>query len=217
MSLEGSLKDLNLSNLIQLNCQEMNEVKITLEYLGKEGVIFCSGGNIVHAFTGSLVGEEAVFELLRWKAGTFSVEYGIAMTERTIDRSLSSILLEGMQRLESGKSSEDDKLRKLVRDLSEMAAVSGAVIVARDGTILAEATEGNAEKEGAVAVFLGTAADQIGEAMALGPFDWGTVALGNDRVQVLGRTNFFVGLHLKEKASPILVASDVKNSLAAWA
>ena len=110
----------------------------------------------------------------------------------------------------------EDRLNKLTRDLGEMATVSGAVIVAQDGTVLAEAIEGNAEKEGAVAVFVGNAADQIGEALALGPFDWGVVAMGQDRMLVLKRSNFFMGLLLTDKASPALVASEVEDTFAAW-
>jgi len=217
MPLEGSLKDLSLANLIQLNCQEMNEVKITLEYLGKEGIIFCSSGNIVHAVTGPLTGEEAVYELLRWNGGTFHLQNGVTPPERTIDRNWNSILLEGMQRIDEGEMSMEDRLNKLAQDLSEMATVSGSVIVARDGTVLAEAIESNAEKEGAVAVFVGNAAGQIGEAMALGPFDWGLVAMGQDRMLVLEQPDFFVGLLLAEKASPALVAAKVEETLAAWA
>jgi predicted regulator of Ras-like GTPase activity (Roadblock/LC7/MglB family) len=214
MPLEGNLKDLSLLNLIQLNCQEMNEVKITLEYLGKEGIIFCSDGNMVHAATGSLTGEEAVYELLHWNGGTFRVQNDITLPERTIDRNWNSILLEGMQRIDEGEASMEDRLNKLAHDLNEMATVSGAVIVARDGTVLAEVVEGNAEKEGAVAVFVGNAAGQIGEALALGPFDWGVVAMGRDRTLVLEKSDFFVGLLLTEKASPALVTSEVEETLA---
>lgn len=215
MPLEGSLKDLSLANLIQLNCQEMSEVKITLEYLGKGGIIFCSGGNMVHAATGPLKGEEAVYELLRWNGGTFRVQNGVTPPERTIDRNWNSILLEGMQRIDEGEISMGDRLNKLAHGFNEMAMVSGAVIVARDGTVLAEAIESDAEKEGAVAVFVGNAADQIGEAMALGSFDWGVVTMGKDRMLVLEQPDFFVGLLLTEKASPALVASEVEETLAA--
>ncbi len=217
MPLEGSLKDLSLANLIQLNCQEMNEVKITLEYLGKEGIIFCSGGSIVHAAMGPLTGEEAVYELLRWNGGTFRLQNGVTSPERTIDKSWNSILLEGMQRIDEGEASMEDKLNKLAHDLNEMAMVNGAVIVARDGIVLAEAVEGNAEKEGAVAVFVGNAADQVGEALALGSFNWGVVTMGQDRMLVLEQPDFFVGLLLTEKASPALVAAKVEETLAAWA
>ena len=217
MPLEGSLKDLSLANLIQLNCQEMNEVKVILEYLGKEGIIFCSGGNVVHAATGPLTGEEAVYELLCWDGGTFRVQNGFTLPERTIDRNWSSILLEGMQRIDEGETSMEDRLNKLAHDLNEMPTVSGSVIVARDGTVFAEAVDSNAEKEGAVAVFVGNAAGQIGEALALGSLDWGVVTMGQDRMLVLEQPNFFVGLLLTEKASPALVASEVEETLATWA
>jgi len=111
----------------------------------------------------------------------------------------------------------EDRLNKLAHDLSEMASVSGSVVVARDGTVLAEAIESNAEKEGAVAVFTGNAAGQIGEAMALGAFDWGVVSMGQDRMLVLEQPDFFVGLLLTEQASPALVAAKVEETLAAWA
>jgi predicted regulator of Ras-like GTPase activity (Roadblock/LC7/MglB family) len=215
MPLEGSLKDLSLANLIQLNCQEMNDVKITMEYLGKEGVIFCSGGNIAHAATGPLAGEEAVYELLCWDGGTFHLQNDVTPPERTIDRNWNSILLQGLQRIDEGEVSMEDRLNKLAHDLSEMASVSGSVIVARDGTVLAEAVESNAEKEGAVAVFVGNAADQIGEVLALGSFDWGVVAMSQDRMLVLKQPDFFVGLLLTEKASPALVAAKVEETLAA--
>jgi predicted regulator of Ras-like GTPase activity (Roadblock/LC7/MglB family) len=215
MPIEGNLKELSLANLIQLNCQEMNEVKITLEYLGKEGVIFCSGGNIVHASTGQLTGGEAVYELLRWAGGTFLLQNGVPPPERTIDRNWNSILLEGMQRIDEGETSMEDRLNKLAHDFNEMTMVSGSVIVARDGTVLADAVESNAEKEGAVAVFVGNAADQIGEALALGPFDWGVVSMGQDRMLVLEQPDFFVGLLLTERASPALVATKVEETLAA--
>jgi predicted regulator of Ras-like GTPase activity (Roadblock/LC7/MglB family) len=214
MTLEGSLKDLSLANLIQLNCQEMNEVKLILKHLGKEGNIFCSGGNIIHAETGSLIGLDAVYELLQWKEGTFRVENIGIPPERTIDRSWDSILLEGMQRIDEGEVSREDKLNALAHNLNEITEVSGAVIVARDGTILAEAIEPNAEKEGAVAVFIGNAADQIGEALALGPFDWGITTSGQNRMLVLERPNFFIGLLITEKASPAMVANKVAETLA---
>jgi predicted regulator of Ras-like GTPase activity (Roadblock/LC7/MglB family) len=213
MPLEGSLKELSLANLIQLNCQEKNEVGIILSYLGKEGNIFCSGGNIVHANAGHLIGVEAVYELLRWKGGTFRVQNNVTPPERTIDRSWDSVLLEGMQRIDEGVLSQEEKLDKLVCDLSEMNNVSGAIIVAKDGTILAEAIEGNAEEEGAVAVFLGNAASQIGETLSLGRLDWGVANLGQSRILILERLDFFIGLLLAEKVSPAMMAARVIEAL----
>jgi len=216
MPLEGSLKDLSLASLVQLNCQEMNEVRINLESFGKEGVIFCSGGNIVHASTDSSVGEEAVYELLRWKVGKFRVISNATSTERTIEKGWNSIIIEGLQRIDEGESSMDDKYSVLVNELKQLPNVSGVVIISRDGAVLAESVEGNPEKEGAVAVFLGNAADQIGEALVLGQFDWGVVSIGQERMQILEQPDFFIGLILTEKASPTIITTNVEEILYAW-
>jgi predicted regulator of Ras-like GTPase activity (Roadblock/LC7/MglB family) len=217
MPLEGSLIDLSLANLIQLNCQEMNNVRISLQYMGKEGDIFCSNGEIVRAATGALEGDEAVFELLRWRAGSFRVLSNVDPPEKNVDKSWNTLLLEGMQRIDEGEETMEDKYTQLVNNLRQMPAVSGAIIMARDGTVLADAIDGNAEREGAVAVFLGNAADQIGEALAIGSFDWGVASLGQERMLVLERPDFFVGLFLSEKASPALVTTGVEEILKARA
>ena len=216
MPLEGSLIDLSLANLIQLNCQEMNNVRISLQYMGKEGDIFCSSGEIVHAVAGSLVGDEAIFELLRWKTGNFRVVSNVDPPDKNVEKNWNTLLLEGMQRIDEGEEKMEDKYTKLVNTLRQMPAVSGAIIMARDGTVLAEAIEGNAEREGAVAVFLGNAADQIGEALAIGSYDWGVASLGQERMLVLERPDFFIGLFLLEKASPALVTTEVEETLKAW-
>ena len=97
-----------------------------------------------------------------------------------------------------------------------MTAVDGSVIVAIDGIVLAEAMEGQAEKEGAVAVFVGNAANQIGRALALGPLDWGVVTMTQYRMLILQEPQSFVGLLLADKASPALVAAQAQQTLAHW-
>ncbi|MFQ6001765.1 MAG: DUF4388 domain-containing protein, partial [Anaerolineae bacterium] len=97
MPLEGNLRDFSLVNIIQLNCNERNTAKVTLDRQGKEGVIFFDGGSIKHAAFGSLVGEEAVYELLRWRDANFRVESGVTTEEKTVKTNWNALLLEGMR------------------------------------------------------------------------------------------------------------------------
>ena len=157
-----------------------------------------------------------MFEMLRWKSGDFRVTSNVPPPEKNVEKNWNTLLLEGMQIIDEGEEAMADKYSKLVNDLKQMPTVNGAVVMARDGTVLADAIEGNAEKEGAVAVFLGNAADQIGETLALGSFDWGVASLGQERMLVLERPDFFIGLFLNEKASPALVASGVEVALKSW-
>lgn len=62
--------------------------------------MFFADGNVVHAELGSLVGEEAVYELLSWEDGPFELKMDISTSERTIDVGWSGLLLEGMRRID---------------------------------------------------------------------------------------------------------------------
>jgi predicted regulator of Ras-like GTPase activity (Roadblock/LC7/MglB family) len=114
----------------------------------------------------------------------------------------------------AGGDRVESRLRTLAVDLAKMTSVQASVIVAVDGTVVADTIEGDAEKEGAVAAFVGAAADLIGNTLALGTFDWGVVTMTNYRMLIVGQPQFFIGLLLSPKASPTLLAAQIQESLA---
>jgi predicted regulator of Ras-like GTPase activity (Roadblock/LC7/MglB family) len=217
MPVEGSLKELSLPNIIQLNCAEMNTARLSLRHGTREGIICFAEGAIVHAEVDDLVGEEAVYELLSWPDGSFVVETGVLAPERTISASWNELLLEGIRRIDEGEPeiamSPTDDMTALTQELRNIAGVEGAVTISRDGIVLGGDMDGNAEKEGAIAVFVGNAAAQVGEGLDLSPFDWGLVTMGKDRMLILEQPDFFVGLLLGEKASPALVSAEARRLL----
>jgi predicted regulator of Ras-like GTPase activity (Roadblock/LC7/MglB family) len=174
-----------------------------------------------------LVGDEAVYELLRWPDGAFIVEADEIPADRTITTNWNELLLEGIRRVDEDTalmeepveevatqlSSGTDEMASLASELKKIAGVEGSVLISRDGIVLASEIEGNPEKEGAVAVFVGNAADELGTAMSLTPFDWGLVTMGKDRMLILERPVFFVGLLLGERASPALVSAEADKLL----
>ncbi len=228
MPIEGNLKELSLPNIIQLNCSEMNTAAVSLRHQGKQGMLCFAEGAVVHAEVDDLVGEEAVYELLSWPDGSFVVQPDVLPPDRTVTANWSMLLLEGMRRIDEGQPdfeetteggsmmemSGTDDMTMLAQSLKRVIGVQGAVIISRDGMVLANDMDGEAEKEGAVAVFVGNAADQIGQILNLNPFDWGVVTMGNkDRVLLLERPVFFIGLLMAEKASPALVAAEAAKIL----
>ena len=102
---------------------------------------------------------------------------------------------------------------EIAQILAKIDGVAGAVLVAEDGVVLAHTLEGDPEKEGAVAAFLGAAAVQAGEAMKLGRQKRATVSMANDHIVVLKSKEYFVGLLLQGGASPALVASRAETLL----
>ena len=228
MPLEGSLKELSLTNIIQVNCNENSTATVRLACENKEGVICFLGGAIVHAAVEDLVGEEAVYEMLSWPDGSFVVQQGQEAAERTISRNWNSLLLEGIRRLDEETASisesveveptgvpmqEADDMARLAHQLKTISGVEGSVLISHDGVVFASDIEGNPEKEGAVAVFVGNAAKEVSESMKLSVFDWGLVTMGNERMLVIEQPTFFVGLALGQKASPALVSAEAAKLL----
>ncbi len=98
--------------------------------------------------------------------------------------------------------------------LKDISGVLGVIETASDGTILgAELPDGDGQKEAALAVFLGAAADQIGEILELGAFERGIETVGTRRMVVMKHGEGYVGLVLTDHASPALVASAASNIL----
>lgn len=237
MGVQGNLRDMSVADLIQHNCQEGRTARIDLTPGGgrQPAVLFLEQGQLVHAQVGDEQGEEVVYDVLGWSDGAFSVEPGVASPTHTIGRSYTGILLEGMRRLdEAGQAQaqaaesipapaqpiaavkeEGKSMSVRVQELRAIEGVTGVVIAARDGVVLDSAVDGDPEKEGAVAVFVGYAAAQVGQSLALGNFEWGTVAVGKETVLVVEQPDYFVGLMLDEKASPALVASKLETALRA--
>src|SRR5574341_2242550 len=98
MPLQGSLKDMSLANLIQVNCQEMRSARLSLSHQGQTADIFLADGQVVHAQSGAQQGEPVVYEALTWDAGSFALDLDVPAPTHTIQTPWNALLLEGMKR-----------------------------------------------------------------------------------------------------------------------
>jgi DNA-binding response OmpR family regulator/predicted regulator of Ras-like GTPase activity (Roadblock/LC7/MglB family) len=103
-TVRGNLRTLSLPNIVQINCEERHKARLQLKRQGQQGSIYFAEGDVVHAELGSWVGEDAVYELLNWEQGSFELEQGVSAPERTINVGWSSLLLEGMRRIDERKA-----------------------------------------------------------------------------------------------------------------
>ena len=212
MPLQGSLKEMSLANLIQVNCQEMRSARLTLTSRGQEGEIFLSDGQVVHATLGNQVGEEAIYAMISWDEGSFVLDLDLVPPARSIKASWEDLLLQGMMqapaRQTGEKQSKENMGPDVLMQLKAIEGVSGAVISACDGVVLgANVPDGDGENEAAVAVFIGSAADQLGQALNLESFVHGVVSLKSRRILILGQPDRYVGLVLGEHASAAIIAN----------
>lgn len=92
--MKGRLEDMAVADLIQHNCQDHKTARLQLKNGNQKGDVFIKNGNVVHAVTGVLSGEDAVYELVTWEQGTFDLVPEAEAPAVTITRNWTSLLLE---------------------------------------------------------------------------------------------------------------------------
>ncbi|MDX1501155.1 MAG: DUF4388 domain-containing protein [Thermoanaerobaculia bacterium] len=100
MAFQGSLAELPLPDILQLVAVSGKTGSFTIENDRERGRIFLSEGQIVHAETRTLTGEEAVYELAIWPEGEFRFTPGEVSVEPTISKSNTSLLMEAARRID---------------------------------------------------------------------------------------------------------------------
>jgi len=100
MTFQGSLKELHLPDVIQLVSVSGKTGAFYLQKGGEEGTIWLQAGRIVHAISGELTGEDAVYSLATWNDGTFRFAQEEASPAHTITKNNTSLLMEAARRLD---------------------------------------------------------------------------------------------------------------------
>ena len=115
MSFQGSLRDLQLADIIQLVSQSGKTGKFTLRREDEQGAVYLKQGRILHAELGELVGDEAVHALASWVTGEFHFAPGEETDVVTIDKSNARLLMEAAH--------QNDEWRVLSRKVPGLAFV----------------------------------------------------------------------------------------------
>lgn len=91
---DGVIQGATLADLIQMECLALTTRAVRVAGAGTSGRVFFTGGQVVHAEVGELKGEAALFEILRWETGSFTIEEGVRPIDATIQRDWHNLLLE---------------------------------------------------------------------------------------------------------------------------
>ncbi|HRC84083.1 MAG TPA: DUF4388 domain-containing protein [Thermoanaerobaculia bacterium] len=100
MAFQGSIKELPLPDIIQLVSVSGKTGVFELRHGSAAGEIFLRDGQIVHATSGALAGEDAVFELAVWTDGEFVFHPGREAPLTSIKRSNTNLLMEAARRID---------------------------------------------------------------------------------------------------------------------
>ena len=105
---EGNVFDLQLTDVIQLNCLCRITAALRVDKGDQKGVIFFSDGEIVHAECNGRVGKDALFTILSWREGRFNHERGSTPVHQTICQNWEHLLVEGMRKRDEYSSDTAD-------------------------------------------------------------------------------------------------------------
>jgi DNA-binding response OmpR family regulator len=104
----GTLKDMNVIDLLQAMGPGDKTVRISVTGSGKQLTMFLDHGRLTYAACDEKIGAEAVYEGLTWRAGIWSVDpiRPDDLPEPNNERSIDSILIEGCHLLDEISKSE---------------------------------------------------------------------------------------------------------------
>ena len=101
----GEIAGLSLADVIQIKGHNRYSGCINVVYQEKQGAIYFVDGEIIHAEQGPFSGEDAIYEILKWPGGNFSLAPESTTNICTIHCSLNFLLLEAHRRLDEEKNS----------------------------------------------------------------------------------------------------------------
>lgn len=172
MGLRGTLKDLTLADLIQMQCQAGGTSVLRVQRGPETGLVYFAEGQVMHARVGDASGAEAVYALLTWDEGEFEVEAAPAeLPERNVTLPWTALIMEGMRRWDEARAAQHsssserkeqpmaeetrrDKLTRILRTLVDTSGdINGVALVSLDGLIMAASLPADVEQArvGAVA------------------------------------------------------------------
>jgi len=101
----GNLSQMNVIDLMQSLEMGRKSCQLSLSNDGDKCEVFFVEGQVKHATYGSLVGDAAVFKVLRWTGGNFQLDFEGHTDKETTQLNTQGLLMEGLRLLD--ESSRD--------------------------------------------------------------------------------------------------------------
>ncbi len=99
----GSLAQMNVIDLMQSLEMGRKSCQLTLTNEGEKCEVFFAEGQVKHATYGALVGDQAVFKVLRWTGGSFQLDFESKTDKETTQLNTQGLLMEGLRLLDESQ------------------------------------------------------------------------------------------------------------------
>jgi CheY-like chemotaxis protein len=119
----GNLSQMNVIDLMQSLEMGRKSCQLKLQNGADKCEVFFAEGQVKHATYGSLVGDQAVFKVLRWTGGNFELNFEGKTDQETAQLNTQGLLMEGLRLLDE---SQRDGGGEAIEAMSAAGATSGA-------------------------------------------------------------------------------------------
>lgn len=218
MQATDNIAGLELVDVIQLKGVSRFSGCISVHGAGFTGLLFFKDGQIVHAETGHLVGEEAFYEIAQRPGTTFALQTAVT-DEHTIHRSWQFLLMESQRlidesRRKSGAASAPAERRvDLVERIRQTPGVAWATLEAKSGEL--QASGPGSDPTATQAAHLGALARVVGERLRLGEVVGATVQGAERNLLLMATKVFHLLIVVQGGAQAAATEAEIRKVLAA--
>jgi len=99
----GNLSQMNVIDLMQSLEMGRKSCQLSLSNEGEKCEVFFAEGQVKHATYGTLLGDEAVFKVLRWTGGNFEINFEGKTDQQTTQLNTQGLLMEGLRLLDESQ------------------------------------------------------------------------------------------------------------------
>ena len=110
-TLRGNLAQMNCMDLLQSLEMGRKSCSLVLTRNGDRCELYFAEGQINHATYGSLKGDNAVYKVLTWTSGNFTIDFSSSSSEQTTTRSTQGLLMEGLRLLDEANRDSEANVR----------------------------------------------------------------------------------------------------------
>jgi CheY-like chemotaxis protein len=105
---QGRLEEMSIMDLMQSLEMGQKSCQLTIHRGDETAELFFTSGQCTDAKLGSLEGEPAVFEAVRWPDGQFEIDFNAGSKRTTISRTTTGLLMEGLRLIDEAQRDGED-------------------------------------------------------------------------------------------------------------
>lgn len=106
--IQGRLEEMSILDLMQSLEMGQKSCQLTIRHDSETCEMYFTSGQCADAKLGSVEGEEAVFQVVRWPAGEFEINFNSAASRSTISRTTTGLLMEALRLMDEGQRDAAD-------------------------------------------------------------------------------------------------------------